>query len=176
MTIAINEIVIRTLKSIAECKAKLEVEESGREVASLQGHLGGYKQLLSFLAAEFSLNQAMIEDTADEPTTIQELDDVLFAGFKLDVIDLKQSEGWMRLVLRIVEKTGWLKDRLLFTAEKSRDLDLSQGFYKGMISYESFFNAVEGEAERRDKEAERKRKEPELDFDNEGFDDREQAV
>ena len=60
--------------------------------------------------------------------------------------------------------TEALKNELLFLSEKTRDLDLCQGQYKGQHIYERLFNAIEGEVKHRAKEMEKKRREPDLPF------------
>jgi hypothetical protein len=163
---AINEIIIRTLHESAQCKDKLETEESGREVARLQGSVAGYRMFLSFLAAEFHLPQSVLEYTGDEGFEAPKLGDDQLISYRIDIADLKLSDAWVKVLARIEENTLKLKNFLLFSAEKSRDLDYSQGQFKATVFYENFFTAIENETARREKEAAERAKSPGL-FDDE---------
>lgn len=165
--LALNEIVTIINYEVKMAKGKLLVEESGREVASLQGHVSGYSQLMNYLAAEFSITQIFIEDLGDEPQKVPDMLDTQVFNLELDVKELQETEEWKRLLARVEARTEELKNHLMFSAEKSRDLDVDQGQYKAMTSYNGFFRHVNAVAEMRRERAEEeaKRREAELNFD-----------
>lgn len=167
--LALNEIIVRVLHESAECKTKLEVEESGREVAKLQGLVSGYRVFLNFLAAEFYLSQSMLEYNGDKGFDAPKLSDAALYSYQADIAAMKESESWINVLARIEANTSDLKNHLLFGAEKSRDLDYSQGQYKATTFYTTFFDAIVNEVGRREREREEHRKTPGL------FDDEEAA-
>ena len=162
MSIALNQIIIRAQHEMKLAQARLEVEEKGREVAKLQGHVAGYKEIIGIIAGRFHLHQSMIEETGDEPFIVPELSDEDLETLRLDVADLTEREEWIQVLQRVEANIDGMKSLLLFKADSARDLDICQGKHQGQIIYESFFNSVEQEVERRAKEAEKKRKQPSL--------------
>lgn len=169
-----SEIVLRELavivnSEIKTARGKLEVEESGRVVASLQGNVSGWRQLLDFLTAEF-VGFSVITIGLDGSQIPVDLADLTDADvFKLEslVVEFKETPEWSRVLGRVDERIEHLKDELLFRAEKSRELDLCQGQYKALIRPRRFFMDVSRAATmRREKIAEdEKRKREELNFD-----------
>jgi hypothetical protein len=158
----INQIIIIANDEMRRARERLEVEESGRELAALQGNLVGYKNLVAHMAAEFELPQIFIEDSGDAPLRIPELDDEVLETFAVEVETLKDDRRWESVEARIDHDIGELKNHLLFKAEKSRDLDLCQGQYKGETVYTRLFEKVRDELERRHAAQAKKAKEPEL--------------
>jgi hypothetical protein len=171
MTTALNEIIIRANEEISLARAKLEVEESGREVAGLQGRISGYKKLISFIAAEFHMSEGFIENTGDIATKIQDMDDTMLMILQSGITILKSSDAWAAVLNRIAENTEGIKDHLLFRAEKSRELDIGQGQYKASTFFNGLFSDVDFEHRKRKDIAEKKANEPELPFDEEDQDD-----
>jgi hypothetical protein len=93
----LDQIIIIALQQMELDKAKLEVEESGREVAALQGEIAGIKDIISYISAEFHVTQAAIESTGDVPFTIPDLDENEFEVLRHDVEEdrkrrIKESE------------------------------------------------------------------------------------
>jgi predicted metal-dependent hydrolase len=164
---AINEIIIRANVETELCQAKLETEESGRVLASLQGYVAGYRKLISFIAAAFHLTETMLENTGDTANEIPDLDDNRLLLLDLSIKALKGSDAWAEVQAKVDENIERIKCHLLFGAEKSRDLDIGQGQYKATTFYTYLFDAVEREVGRRKEEAEKKRAEPGLPFDEE---------
>jgi len=160
--LAINQIITIANAEMQLARDRLEVEESGREVASLQGHIIGYKKLIGIMAAELGLTQIAIEDLGDKPLIVPDMDDETLAVLTEDIGILKAAEEWGEVQQRIEEDIETMKNHRLFAAEKSRDLDLCQGQYEGETVYTRLFNSVESENGRREAERERKRKNPEL--------------
>jgi hypothetical protein len=152
-----NEIIAIINEEMRLAHYKLEVEESGRVVGALQGNIAGYKLLLSYLSAEFNLSQFVLEDNGEKPLVIPDMSDDEFIIFSHDIEEFKSLEEWRRVLNRIDQRTEDLKNHLLFSAEKTRDLDLSQGTYKGMTVFKQLFNAVEqSEISRQNKKKEDK--------------------
>ena len=160
--LAINEIIVRTLAESSICKDKLEIEESGRVVANLQGLVSGYRIFISFLAAEFHISQSALEYNGDVGFEIPKITDLELSMYQIDIEGLKITEAWKNVLERIEKNTEQLKNNLLFNAEKSRDLDYSQGQYKATNFYKEFFVAIDNEVGRREKERDERRKKPGL--------------
>jgi len=162
-------IVRRALFEKQQALNKLEIEESGRVVASLQGHIAGYKQIVLIISKEFLFTPgyiSMLLDNSEKDFFLSDLDDDSFLELAESAKVLIDSELWTNVMEIVQERTEELKSFLLFKAEKSRDLDVGQGTYHGMTVYESFFKAIDNEAERREKE--KKGKKEELPFDSDG--------
>ena len=119
----LNEIVIRINQLSREAKNQLEVEESGRKVAELQGNIAGYRKFLDFLCAEFHLTQQFIEESGDEELNLAETSDKQLDIYSFEIHWLQNdSLEWKELLGRIQETDDGLKDWLLYSATKSRDL------------------------------------------------------
>lgn len=162
MSFCLNQIIIIAHKEMHEAQQKLEVEESGREVASLVGRVAGYKKLVSIIAEKFAISRAylgVMEDTRDMPFNLKELTDEGLSEAFCDMGSLRVSEDWIGVLAEIGTLVEGMKSYLLFDAEKSRDLDIAQGKYKAMTLYNGFFTDIESEVKNREREAERKRKE-----------------
>ncbi len=154
----LNEIVIRINQLSREAKNQLEVEESGRKVAELQGNIAGYRKFLNFLCAEFHLTQQFIEESGDKELNLAETSDTQLDIYSSEIHWLQNdSHEWKEVLARIQETDDGLKDWLLYKATKSRDLDVAQGTHQAMIMYDKFFEAIFSEVERRKKKAEEER-------------------
>jgi len=163
-SLVLTEIVTRAIWGQKESHQKLEIEESGRVVATLQGKIAGYKQLLNLIGESFELHGpwcAVIEDSNDRPIEITEMSDAYLSELKYGVKVFREYHvSFDKVVKAIQAETESLKNYLLFEADKTRELDVGQGKYKGMMLYNDFFKAVEAEVERREKN-----KKETLDFD-----------
>lgn len=168
MSAALNELITRVNRQVRECKGKLLVEESGREVASLQGHVAGYRYLTDFLAAEFHLSQVFLEDLGEDETMVPDLDDEAVFALERSCLQLQEELAWKAVLERIEARNEELKDFLLYQAEKSRDLDVSQGQRKAMSYFRDFFRHVGEVATSRRVAAAEKAKNPELEFEMAG--------
>lgn len=160
--IALNQIIIHAQSEMRTAQAQLEVEEKGREVAKLQGKVAGYKEIISIIAAKFSLSEIMLEDTGENPFKVPDMTDDDLEILRIDTEGLKTSEQWGQVIARVESNIDHWKDALFYGGESTRDLDLSQGKYEGQGIFKSFFSSVDSEVERRAKEAEKKRKAPSL--------------
>jgi hypothetical protein len=167
-TAALNEIIIRALHEMEDCRMKLEVEESGRTVASLQGQISGHKNLLKFIKDAFSLPFSMMENTGDIPADLREMEDASLEVLRFSINALRSNENWKTVLGKIEENIIQLKDHLLFRAEKSRDLDIDQGIFRAETMYGSFFQGVESEYEFRQNKAKQEAAEPSFQFDEKG--------
>jgi len=167
--VVLSQVIIQANAEMHRCQAQLEIEESGREVASLQGRIVGCKTLLQNIQVEFKMPAHAIENTNDKPLELADLNDEDITTMLEDKCMLVDSDEWKRVEARTDSTIESLKNRLLFDAEKSRDLDLSQGQYKAQAFYRNYFRRIEDEAEYRQKrreEAARKKK-SQLPFDDE---------
>jgi len=164
---ALNQIIISAQKEMRDAIARLQVEDKGREVASLQGQVAGYKEIIGIIAAKFHMTQFELEDNVDEPVSIPDMKDEDLEIVNLDTINLKGREEWLEVIERVESNVYQWKNDLFYAGESTRDLDIAQGKHKGQKIYEQFFNAVENEVERRIKEAAEKAKTPSL-FDEGG--------
>ena len=164
---ALNQIIISAQKEMRDAIDKLQVEEKGREVASLQGHVAGYKEIISIIAGRFHLFQYELEDNGDEPAKIPDLTDADLEVVSMDAKFLLDRYEWKEVMERVEANVYQWKNNLFYAGESTRDLDIAQGKYKGQKIYEQFFRAVDNEVERRAKEAAEKAKQPSL-FDEGG--------
>lgn len=167
---ALDEILTKAFHENNVDLAKLQVEENSRNVASLQGHIAGYKELVKIISEEFTVSPgwcAVAQDSAEADIVLPDMSDEAIAELSADAMNLiKNSEAWGKVLSRIEEKTTTLKDRLFFDGHSTRDLDLAQGHYHGMTIYEAFFKAIDNEVERREKA--KKDRDGELPFDGDG--------
>jgi hypothetical protein len=164
---ALNQIIIMAQPEMRLAIAQLQVEDKGREVAKLQGRVAGYKNLIANIAGNFHLTQTMLDDNGDEPVKIPDLKDEELDIVNYDARILLEREEWKAVMERVESNIYSWKNSLFYDGECVRDLDLTQGKYQGQKIFENFFNAVQGEVERRAKEAAEKAKQPSL-FDEGG--------
>ena len=129
---------------------RLQVEESGRDVASDQGKVAGWKELISNLSAAFHLEQLFLEDNGEEPVKLPDLEDNQVLMYQEDAEAIKVSEEWKAVTDRIQANIELLKCHLLFSAEKTRDLDIDQGKYRAQMIYQEVFESIEREVKRRE--------------------------
>lgn len=164
---ALNQIIISAQAEMEDAIARLQVEEKGREVASLQGRVAGYKEIIGIIAAKFHLSQIMLEGNGGEPAKIPDLTDEDLEVVNLDMRNLRERQEWKDVIERVEANVYAWKNSLFYSGESTRDLDIAQGKYKGQGIYEQFFSAVESEVTRRTREAAEKAKTPSL-FDQGG--------
>lgn len=167
---AIDAIISRTYYEKNVALGKLQVEDGGREVASLQGHIAGYKELLQIISDEFIISPGWLmaaELRAEEDVPLCDMSDEALAVLAADAKNLiENSEAWGKVLSKIESKTNQLKNDLFFKGHATRDIDISQGMYHGMTIYEAFFGAIDEEVESREKA--KKEKGSELPFDSDG--------
>jgi hypothetical protein len=132
---------------------RLQVEESGRDVASDQGKVAGWKELIGNLSAAFHLEQYFLEDNGEDPVKIPDLSDGELETYRLDADMIRNTEEWTAVIARIQDNIDMLKSHLLFTAEKTRDLDIDQGKYQAQMIYRNIFDAIDYEIKRREAKA-----------------------
>jgi hypothetical protein len=156
------QIVAYTNAEIRICKEKLENESSGRRLAHLQGKIPGCKFSIECLKEQFNLSAEMV-DSSKEPCRMADLSWEQLSGVQKDMETIKASDQWAAFLSRIDSKITELKDFLLTTAKKSRDMDISQGEYRGMTVYEKVFNAIKENVDFR------KRNEPLFTQDDDGM-------
>ncbi len=168
MSIVLNQIIITAIYEKEMCKNKLEVEESGRLVAALQGNVSGYKNLLGYITESFHMAPVWVEDTGDKPMVFQDLEDGDFEVFKENALHLRETAEWKEVLGKIDNDIECLKSKLLFDAEKTRDLDICQGRYKAQTFFNAYFRSIEQEYDRRQRNKKDEKENPSLPFDGEG--------
>lgn len=146
----INQIIATANYEMRMAIDRLQVEESGRDVAQDQGKVAGWKELISNLSANFHLIQALLEDNGEEPVSIPDLSDEELEAWKIDADLVRSTDEWKAVIARIEENILMLKNHLLFCAEKTRDLDIDQGKYRAQMIYQNVFEAIERELSRRE--------------------------
>jgi len=161
--VVLNQILIRAFFEKATSITKLQVEENGRQVASLQGHIGGYKFLVMTIATAFGLNGSnctILEDIGDKPFDLPDVSDEFLAELAASAKFLiEETKEWEEVLKTISAQTESLKEHLLFKADKTRELDICQGQYHGMTIYESFIGEIDKEIERRQEKKDRDERE-----------------
>jgi len=164
---SLNQIIISAQKEMRDAIARLQVEDKGREVASLQGQVAGYKEIINIIAGRFHLSQYELEDNGDEPCKIPDLSDADLNVVSADAKFLLERDEWKEVIERVEANVYQWKNSLFYSGESTRDLDIAQGKYKGQKIYEQYFRSVDNEVERREREAAEKAKQPSL-FDEGG--------
>ena len=137
----ILQIISRTNAEIVKCREKLEVEPSGRVVAFLQGKIPGCKFAVKTIREIFGFTDEQLVGL-EAPVEMTQLTQEQILGAEIDMNELKESELWGLFINAIEGKAEELKEYLLKSAKKSRELDESQGEYQGMSTYEKVFNAI----------------------------------
>jgi hypothetical protein len=143
MSHCLTQLVLRANAEMRAAHEKLEIEESGREVAALQGKIAGTKEFLRDLAEVFDLPMAYLEDEGQKPDDLLEYELDAIELINVDVSAVRTSSNWERLLEKLHARTEALKYYLLEVAEKSRDLDLVQNKHKAHFAFETFFRDVE---------------------------------
>jgi hypothetical protein len=122
---------------------------TSQAIRNSSNHIGRIRSVTGWcaVAQDSSENDIVLPDYTDE--AIDELHE--------DAKNLiENSEAWRKVVSRIADKTSSLKDDLFSKGHSTRDINIAQGHYYGMTIYESFFDAIKNEIERR--EAQEKKK------------------
>lgn len=156
----ISQIVTRTHETMRILRQRLEVEERGPEVASIQGQLVGLKNFLGHMVHAFHLSPILLEDTGDIPVKIADLTDEQLVKVNEEAARVQKTDEWKALLGRIEADIEDIKYHLVYDATQARDLHLGQGTRKGLLEYKALFQAIENEQVRRKELA----KEPDLPF------------
>lgn len=168
MSVALHEIISRTKAAMKLCKANLEIEGSAKILGQTQGKLAGYKKLISWICAEYSMTEFEIRNIPSETLNTPDMSDSELFEMKLSADNLRELPAWGRLVERRQENTEILKLNLIIDdTATSRDLYLANGQYMATMSPEDFFNDIDRAVEIRKQNQERQQKEPDLPFDGE---------
>lgn len=162
MNIALNHLIIRSNAEENAAKIQLEIEESNRKVANLQGKVSGHRRLMTYLADKFHFSQHALEYNGEQPEALPDMEDIEFGALVVSIQDLRTRPEWHEVESEIAHATEEIKTHLLISAEKTRDLDVAQGTYQGMTMYRDFFRSVETEHQRRDEKAKKDREQPGL--------------
>jgi len=143
---AVLQVISWTSREIARCREKLEVEPSGRVVAYLQGKIPGCKFAIKKIKEIFGFDDEMF-DKLEQPADMSKLSHEQILGAEIDMKKLvEENELWTKFLGAVEERTEELKDFLLKSAKKSRQLDEYQGEYQGMMTYEKVFETIADQA------------------------------
>lgn len=172
-SLVLNEIVIRAINDRREAREKLETCDKNRDIAVMQGNIQGWNFLLEQIAEEYNSSEFspifynIIEDNGDKPSDFSKLDAISLDALYVDVLGIAEDERWQKIQKAIFSKIEGLKDFLLYRAAQSRDLDVCQGKYRAMVCFESVFEQIKNEVDRREEERKRleKKRSESLDFD-----------
>ena len=137
----IMQILAWTNAEIAKCREKLETEPSGRRVAYLQGKIPGCRFAIKVIRDIYGIADEAF-DRIERQTEMGSLSTEQIFGAEIDMEELKGSDLWLQVLGKIEERTEEMKDFLLKTAKKSRELDEYQGEYQGMIYYQKVFDSI----------------------------------
>lgn len=154
----LNYIMVIVTAKIKEIKLKLEIEESGKDIAKMQGALKGYKKFKEFMSA--AGHTFYFTDDGDKIIPLKDMTyDQIF-----DLISnyerIKQHD-WFISFSSMVESTCASVKNSFIDIDKARDVWYQQGFFKALTKYQNIISDVYLEKDSRDKEAERiKKSEP----------------
>ncbi len=145
-------VVMKSRKTIVECKKKLETEEASKQIAILQGTLAGAKLFLSVVHNNYTSRTFVLEAEIDEEGKEFELrsfDNKSIADLELSRRNLESDPEWEKVAgifeRAIREKQIWL----FYTAEKGRDLDYCHGWRDGLQEYVHVLGDISSEYQTR---------------------------
>ena len=156
----ISQLITRTHETMRLLRQRLEVEERGPEVASIQGQIVGLKNFLGHMAHAFNLSPLIMIDTEDRPVAVADLTDEQLLKAIDEAEKIQKTDQWKVLLSYIDQDIEEIKEHLIYEATQSRDLHLGQGTRKGLLEYKALFGAIENEQTRRKDLA----REPDLPF------------
>lgn len=158
-TPAILVLMVQQLNYTAhEKEAVLQCEESGAEVAHLQGYLAGvrsYKQAMREGGYTLDIKFDGTEerklpffDNEGCNIELQELRDVV-----ADIDDMTESADYRDFKNQWQKAVEVQKDWLFYTSKKGRDLHFAKGWYEAMTEIEHTIEKLHTELESAEKEA-----------------------
>ena len=160
---ALLEILCYIAEGLRLNRAKLEVEDKGREVGKEQGLINGYKELLAMIMGVFHITQPVFDDlyeNGSEHDSVPEMDDDVLDDMIASRDNLVVMDEWKIVLDRIKVKEDYEKQCLWLEADTTRELDLAHGLRDGMNCFRPFFDLLDSEKEvRRKKEEKRRQKE-----------------
>jgi hypothetical protein len=161
MDMAINYLIVKSNMDERKYKGDLEIEESGRVLANLQGKVSGHRKFIAFLTDRFNLSPHVTQDSG-ESESIEDFDDPHLYALQISIADMQSRQEWRYFINDVDTEISILKNNLLYSAEKSRDLDIAQGTYQGLTFYNEAIRNVTREIERREEKAKKEREQPGL--------------
>ncbi len=136
---------------IKEDSERLEIEEVGRMVASLQGELSGLKTFIKFVCDVFAIHH--IEYNDDQLIEIDELLDSDLNELHDEVKLFEEHDGrWREIQSRVNNLLDEKKNFLFYEAEKTRDLDICHGIRDGLTLYKKICNEIRYEYKHREED------------------------
>jgi hypothetical protein len=139
-------------QKLRNAKTALETEEKAREIATLQGHICGWKKLINYLGDQFGSNIPILTDNEETATIVESIETSELKILHAEMKNITESQGWKELLKKIFENKEGLKEYLITAADNARDLYLSQAQQEGLTSYETLFTSLTDELQRRNEE------------------------
>jgi hypothetical protein len=154
-------LIVVTINHRLRCaKTALETEEKSREIATLQGSICGWRKLSDLLMDNFGLNIPFMDDNEEPAPIIEGLETSEIKKLYEEMEKLIDSAAWKELTNKVAENKEVLKEHLITKADNARDLYLAQAQQTGLTIYQTIFQALRDEYDRRCNE---------LDFDAEAI-------
>lgn len=129
-------------------KAKLEHEESGRVIATLQGRISGYNLLLEQMKEHIPF--LTYEDTGEEEVNPHDMEDRDLVMLSIGL--LTDRVYWTPIEKHMKYEVAQDKHYLYYKADKGRALDVTHGKRDGMLMFKGIFEAIKSEIESRREE------------------------
>jgi len=145
--------IVVTINHRLRCaKIALETEEKSREIATLQGSICGWRKLTDLLMDNFGLNIPFMEDNEEPAPIIEGLETSEIKKLYKDMEKLIDSATWKELTNKVAENKEVLKEHLITKADNARDLYLAQAQQTGLTIYQTLFQSLRDEYDRRNGE------------------------
>jgi len=131
------------------CKNKLEIEESGKFIANLQGKISGYNLLLDQMKKNIPFLD--FSDTGEEEVVPHDMDDSELVFISMEL--LTNRCYWDPIEKFMKYQVAQDKHYLYYDCKKSRDIDVIHGKRDGMLMFKGIFQAIKNEInDRREEE------------------------
>lgn len=147
----LNELSARTMARMEKIRVNLETEESAKEIALNQGELNGLQKLSEHVS---EYDRSFINDDDNTPMILEDEETEVIQGLVID------RDNYMRddpagIVDFIFEEINQMKDFLLYSATKPRDLNFTHGELRGIKIFDHFNTRITSERQERVRQAEK---------------------
>ena len=143
-------LIVITINHRLRCaKTALETEEKSREIATLQGSICGWRKLSDLLMDNYGLNIPFMDDNEEPAPIIEGLETSEIKKLYKEMEKLIDSAAWKELTNKVAENKEVLKEHLITKADNARDLYLTQAQQTGLTIYQTMFQALRDEHDRR---------------------------
>lgn len=156
----LNELSARTMARMEKIREDLETEEATKEYTLLQGELIGLKELSEHVE---KFDKTFVNDDCNKPIILQDEDSQIIMGLFEDKEDY-QKEDPAGIEDFVSASTEAMKNYLLYSATKPRDLNLTHGEYRGIRIYSNFCRDISSEKQVRVARAKREEEDNPLFF------------